>query len=423
MFYEKLVLFGMEPFGNGKIYHCNMKTDKWCTFVYSIKQHSNEVSYKVSKSMNAVSKAQHYMKSASQFTTKSDFEFDVLLPLRKICILYVANNLHLVESLCGFPELIGKEIFDSCVEFGHFEPNNNENWKRALQIFTDAYEKKLLEKLQLCGKWMFLSSSFDCITPYLYLEELDLSSCRIGNEHEALVYVGTLSCLKKLVLCNNNISLKGMKNLTQHHRRAGKGLENLESLRLDGNAQITVDVFPYLETVEKLTTIVVDHTQMIIDGIISRKKVSKFNVCPHPARYHIGVFRSSYDCIGKGWAVSLINSYIKEIERNFEEKHEQSLNETKKKTMSFYRRKPRIGSKVKNSSCPRSQVVNHLVICDCLKNNKQKILTKNNAMKHPAEEKCVEKAAKRQCIDKNKQLGCCSKSVAIDRSIIDFYLS
>ena len=73
--------------------------------------------------------------------------------LLQTCLQFVACNLQLVDSLVGFPEIMGQRLFLEAIKRRQFEPlsqTNDSFWN--LKLFQDAYGALVLEKLQLKGK-------------------------------------------------------------------------------------------------------------------------------------------------------------------------------------------------------------------------------------------------------------------------------
>lgn len=73
-----------------------------------------------------------------RYTTKSLFD---------ITLLFVADNIHHVDSLVGFPEQIGDRLFAAAEENRAF--SNTDISPKALQLFSDAYGQMVLGSLCL----------------------------------------------------------------------------------------------------------------------------------------------------------------------------------------------------------------------------------------------------------------------------------
>ncbi|XP_009860129.2 leucine-rich repeat-containing protein 42-like [Ciona intestinalis] len=229
--------------------------------------------------------------------------------LKELCLAYVVNNIHRVDSLHGLPALIGKEIFDACMEAGYFNTDEYGNWRTVLDVFVDAYAEEVLQRLNLQSKWMFLASCLDCIVPYTHIQYIDLSHCRIGNSHEILCHLGTLQLIKVIGLHYNNISIQGIKIFTSKHRRAKWGLECLEVLRLDGNPNITHECLPFLTTLPALKIICLNVKVLEQNPTLT----GHLKICPQSSDFHSGIFSESKSR-GHGWAAPLLNMYIQDMD-------------------------------------------------------------------------------------------------------------
>lgn len=73
-----------------------------------------------------------------RYTTKSLFD---------ITLLFVADNIHHVDSLVGFPEQIGDRLFAAAEENRAFL--NADISPKALRLFSDAYGEMVLGSLCL----------------------------------------------------------------------------------------------------------------------------------------------------------------------------------------------------------------------------------------------------------------------------------
>nr|XP_009860129.1 leucine-rich repeat-containing protein 42-like [Ciona intestinalis] len=276
--------------------------------------------------------------------------------LKELCLAYVVNNIHNVDSLHGLPALIGKEIFDGCMEAGYFNTDEYGNWRKVLDVFVDAYAEEVLQRLNLQSKWMFLASCLDCIVPYTYIQYIDLSHCRIGNSHEILCHLGTLQLIKVIALHYNNISIQGIKIFTSKHRRAKWGLECLEVLRLDGNPNITQECLPFLTTLPALKIICFDAKVLEKQPALT----GHLKICSHSSDFHSDVFSESKGR-GHGWAAPLLNMYIQDMDEKL----------SKPPMFTFSKKAPNTGRIPENNFSEKSEINDSqnnsgtIIICDC----------------------------------------------------------
>lgn len=111
-----------------------------------------------------------------RYTTKSLFD---------ITLLFVADNIHHVDSLVGFPEQIGDRLFAAAEENRVFL--NADISPKALQLFSDAYGEMVLGSLCLRNRWVIAPTylqppSFPCQRqqPSPFFISADFHSCTRG---------------------------------------------------------------------------------------------------------------------------------------------------------------------------------------------------------------------------------------------------
>lgn len=83
-----------------------------------------------------------------RYTTKSLFD---------ITLLFVADNIHHVDSLVGFPEQIGDRLFAAAEENRIFV--NPDISPKALQLFSDAYGEMVLGSLCLRNRYVISATT------------------------------------------------------------------------------------------------------------------------------------------------------------------------------------------------------------------------------------------------------------------------
>lgn len=172
--------------------------------------------------------------------------------LFSLVLSYIANNIHHVDSLIGFPEQIAEKLFyaaDARQKFS--EPGTG---LRALQKFTESYGSLVLQTLCLKNRYLLISEKLEEIKSFQGLTCLDLSFCKLGDEHELLAHLAskTLSSLTQLLLKDNGLSDVGLRKMTAPVRVMKKGLENLSILDLSCNPGITKVGVGYLLCFKKL---------------------------------------------------------------------------------------------------------------------------------------------------------------------------
>ena len=109
-----------------------------------------------------------------------------------VSLMFVADNINLVESLTGFPEIVGEQLFNTAMELGKFGDKNTT--ASSLQPFYDAYGDAVLESLSLRDEHTVLSEHLDCVLIFTSLRALDLSGCGLGNDcdHDILAVISNM---------------------------------------------------------------------------------------------------------------------------------------------------------------------------------------------------------------------------------------
>ncbi|XP_034559040.1 leucine-rich repeat-containing protein 42 isoform X2 [Notolabrus celidotus] len=177
-----------------------------------------------------------------RYTTKSLFD---------ITLLFVADNIHHVDSLVGFPEQIGDRLFAAAEENHVF--SNADISTKALQLFSDAYKEMVLRSLCLRNRFPLLHERMSEIRTFHSLKSLDLFGCRLGDDHEIFLHLtsSSLASLIQLFIGGNSLSDVGLQKLTAPIRMMRKGLDCLQVLDLSYNP-ITERAFRYLTCLPKL---------------------------------------------------------------------------------------------------------------------------------------------------------------------------
>ncbi|KAM5248588.1 leucine-rich repeat-containing protein 42 [Ctenodactylus gundi] len=212
---------------------------------------------------------------------------------------FISDNVDHIDSLIGFPEQIAEKLFFAAEARQKFiEPGTG---LRALQKFTEAYGSLVLCSLCLQNRYPVIAKTLDEIKSFRGLTRLDLSCCKLGDEHELLEHLTNeaLSSLTQLHLKDNCLSDAGLRKMTAPVRVMKKGLENLMLLDLSYNPDITDAGIEYLFCFRKLNCL--DISEM---GIKDIKAVI------HKLQTRIGLIHSEVplkefdhsNCKTEGWA-------------------------------------------------------------------------------------------------------------------------
>ncbi|VDH90527.1 heat shock protein beta-11 [Mytilus galloprovincialis] len=107
------------------------------------------------------------------------------------CIHYVADNLCYVDSFYGLPDLIAEQIFRKAESLDKFDLDDKNSF-HALSIFTTVYEDLIISSLNLCNQYLGVNFCQDRLNLLTSLREIDLTGCRLGDEHDFLNDLGQL---------------------------------------------------------------------------------------------------------------------------------------------------------------------------------------------------------------------------------------
>ena len=117
----------------------------------------------------------------------------VPLTLYGQCIEYISQNLHMVDSFFGFPDLVAADIFQKAEKLGKFERNSDENDSlRNLQLFCNEYPENVLVGLDLSYSYLALNYWLEHFLSFNRLHSLDVSNCFLGDDHEILSHIAHL---------------------------------------------------------------------------------------------------------------------------------------------------------------------------------------------------------------------------------------
>lgn len=120
-------------------------------------------------------------------------EVDAPVSLYHRCIQYIAQNLHMVDSFYGFPDLVAADIFQEAEKCKKFETTSAENDSlKNLQLFCEIYPDNVLTSLNLSTSSLALNYWLEHFLAFSGLHSLDVSDCFLGDEHEILSHLAHL---------------------------------------------------------------------------------------------------------------------------------------------------------------------------------------------------------------------------------------
>ncbi|XP_051481585.1 leucine-rich repeat-containing protein 42 [Apus apus] len=212
---------------------------------------------------------------------------------------YISDNVDHIDSLIGFPEQVAEKLFSAAEARQKFtEPVTG---LRALQKFTEAYGSLVLRSLCLRNRYLVISEKLEEIKSFRELTCLDLSCCKLGDEHELLEHLTkeALSSVKQLLLKDNSLSDAGLRRMTAPVRVLKKGLENLLVLDLSCNPNITDVGIGYLLSFKKLNCLDISGTGLKDVNAVTKRIHTQLGLV------HSKVPLKAFDhsnCRTEGWA-------------------------------------------------------------------------------------------------------------------------
>lgn len=231
-----------------------------------------------------------------RYTPKSLFD---------ITLLFVADNIHHVDSLVGFPEQVGDRLF-AAVEENRIFWNPDVSLK-AMQLFNDAYGELILRSLCLRNRFPLFHEKINEIKTFHGLKTLDLFGCRLGDDHEIFQHLTSsmMASLEQLFIGGNSFTDVGMQRLTTPIRMLKKGLDSLRSLDISYNP-VTKRAFRYLTCLTKLEKLDVSGTGMKLGPGL--KKCIQDQLGFIYSEKPLNTFDHS-KCKTDGWAEQVVNQW------------------------------------------------------------------------------------------------------------------
>nr|XP_033772449.1 leucine-rich repeat-containing protein 42 isoform X2 [Geotrypetes seraphini]XP_033772450.1 leucine-rich repeat-containing protein 42 isoform X2 [Geotrypetes seraphini] len=214
---------------------------------------------------------------------------------------FISDNVSDVDSLMGFPEQIAEMLFTAAEVRQKFsEPVTG---LKSLQKFTAAYGSLVLSSLCLHSRHLVISEKLEEIKSFRELTHLDLSCCGLGDAHELLEHVATLSGLIQLHLKDNCLSNAGLRKMTAPVRVMKQGLQQLEVLDLSCNPKITDGGLTFLFCFSKLNCLDISDTG-VKDSKVAVLKIQTRLGLVH-SKEPLKEFDHT-DCSTKGWAEQVV---------------------------------------------------------------------------------------------------------------------
>jgi len=117
---------------------------------------------------------------------------DNILSLFDLCLVYLSTNVRKIDSLVGFPDIIGEKIFAAVWNWGILQTFTDHECALVLQMFPEAYLSSVLEELGV-KSLVVLEQHIECFMAFCHVTKLDISGCALGDNHDYLPHIGHLS--------------------------------------------------------------------------------------------------------------------------------------------------------------------------------------------------------------------------------------
>ena len=190
--------------------------------------------------------------SASEEISVKHFPREEGVPsLYQQCMNLLSHYTHLFDSLVDFPLDFGKEIFDKSTKQ---LLSDNENTKRSLEIFSEAYPSEFLPTCKL-ARCLPLLNNYELCLPALLSQvvKLEIIDSNIDDDHDILEAVVNLHNLQELSLSSNDLTDAGLKRLVLPSL-GRKKLSRLSHLdisfnKLNEKAVRRLKIMPFLDTI------------------------------------------------------------------------------------------------------------------------------------------------------------------------------
>lgn len=216
--------------------------------------------------------------TATSNTTQVEEELFALKPsspklnLFAMTLRFVALHSDMIDSLCGFPSLIGEIIFNECMLKLKKSLSN-------LEIFIRAYPDLVCTSLNLSNRDICEYRGLLDILKNSHLTHLDLgNSDLLFNQFDLLDFLrSSENSLESLSLRNNSLNDLYIRKLTMSTRLGLCRFAQLRHLNLSENPRLTRACLGFLHKFERLNEIVTSEDELKGDGTFKRCMCSKDN--------------------------------------------------------------------------------------------------------------------------------------------------
>lgn len=233
-------------------------------------------------------------------------------PLFKICLDYVGRNVDMIESLINFPEIVGEQILQNCVQCGYFSENTTTS-VNIINLFVGAYGQQFMQSFQ-CMNLQLVNEYCECLEILcLPVTHLDFHGCRLGNNNDILRAVVDMENLKVLNLSCNDLSEDGFRQLLARFKMYKRGFQALESLDISENL-VNIKTLKTLLSLPKLKNLRISLTSSLVMG--NSQFVEEWQSCIKHQNFEIMPLdrKIANNIETKGWGTSIVDVWKKKVE-------------------------------------------------------------------------------------------------------------
>ncbi|XP_053325665.1 leucine-rich repeat-containing protein 42 [Spea bombifrons] len=325
-------------------------------------------------------------------------------PLFILTLDLIANNIQHVDSLIGFPEQVAEKLFAAAEVRQKFHAPGS--GLASLQKFTEAYGDLMLSSLCLRGRHLLVSEKLEEIMSFQGLRSLDLSHCKLGDEHELIGHFTTdaLSSLTELYLKDNCLSDAGIRKMTAPVRVLHRGLGSLTVLDMSDNPGVTDLGVTFLFAFKTLNFLDISGTG-IKDAAV--KKIE--------ARYGLKHSKDPLlqfdhvNCTTRGWAEQLFDQWESRLAAAIKPKE---TPKSRAAAQQFYGKEKIIPEKDLDVCAVQNPLTNQPKRLQFYRTTEQKVglpsghITGHGSIKRPHKEEtqaCPTPSSKRPCLSLSEQ--------------------
>ncbi|KAK7100213.1 leucine-rich repeat-containing protein 42-like [Littorina saxatilis] len=274
------------------------------------------------------------------------------------CLQIVATNVYHVESLIGFPDIVGKQVFHAVKAAGKFDLDSLTESQYAVSLFASAYTDQFLSALNIDGEHLMLANCFEHLILFSHLKALDVSACGLGDEHELLYHIATLPSLEVLSLRGNSLTDKGIQKWTTPVRVKKTGPTGLKILDLSENENISarslrfLHVFCNLQLLNLSSTVIQQRqSQELRDFGERRSLLVKTSLTEKQCANLTDILQVTT----QGWAKEIIYRWIQHSRETSNQKNQLPISSGPKASRFYGRAVKENQLKTSNSAPPRSK--------------------------------------------------------------------